>query len=244
MTPAPEPPPLRRLDPDRVAAPVPDTAGRARPAADPAAETAQAAQAAQVAEVATRRYRWMIGIVGLVLVVGVSIYQIASHGLGTTTGVPAGERLHVFSAPLATSDLDGVPNPAPPCTIQGHDPRILNLCLMVRHGPVALAFFVPGARSCVRQIDALQALSRRFAQVQFAAVAIASGHSAVARTVRAHHWTIPVAYDSDGRVGALYGVAACPMVELARRGGIVVDRLIGNHWERVAPLAARLRALG
>ena len=32
-----------------------------------------------------------------------------------------------------------------------------------------------------------------------------------------------MAYDPDGRVGALYGVAVCPMVELAERGGIVRD---------------------
>ena len=36
--------------------------------------------------------------------------------------------------------------------------------------------------------------------------------------MRSHHWTIPVAYDRDGALGALYGVAICPLVELARRG--------------------------
>ena len=59
--------------------------------------------------------------------------------------------------------------------------------------------------------------------------------------MRAHHWTIPVAYDADGAVGGLYGVAVCPMVELAYRGGIVADRLIGEHWIARAALAAQVR---
>jgi hypothetical protein len=61
--------------------------------------------------------------------------------------------------------------------------------------------------------------------------------------VRAHHWTIPVAYDKDGAVGSLYGVAICPMVELAYRGGVVEDRLIGNDWISESALAARVRRL-
>ena len=92
------------------------------------------------------------------------------------------------------------------------------MCLLARRGPLVLSFFVTGAGQCVRQVSALQTLAGRFPAVQFAAVAIDGSHRATAALVRAHRWTIPVAYDRDGRVGALYGVAACPMVELADRG--------------------------
>jgi hypothetical protein len=61
--------------------------------------------------------------------------------------------------------------------------------------------------------------------------------------VRAHGWTIPVAYDADGAVGALYGVTACPLYELTYRGGTVADRLVGEHWLKEGALAARVRAL-
>ncbi len=61
--------------------------------------------------------------------------------------------------------------------------------------------------------------------------------------MRSHHWTIPVAYDRDGSVGGLYGVAICPMAELAYRGGIVRDRLIGDRWQTSAELYPRVRAL-
>jgi peroxiredoxin len=184
----------------------------------------------------------MVGIIGLVLVVGISVYQFASHGVGST-GVTTGQDLRSFAAPLAASNLDGDSNAHPTCSTARHDPRALNVCLLARKGPVVLAFFVMGASQCVRQVSALQTLASRFGAVQFAAVAIGSSHRSTAAAVRRHGWTIPVAYDRDGRVGALYGVAACPMVEMASRGGIVRDRLIGDRWQTAAALAPRVRAL-
>ena len=255
MNGAPEPPPLPRLDPDRASAPEPspappdapplprldpDRASAPEPPSAPSAPLHHSVQPPPTVD--TRRYRWMIGIFGLVLVVAISVYQFATHGVGTT-GVPPGQRLHFFAAPLAATNLNGDPNVDPSCTPAKHDPRALNVCLAVKRGPVALAFFVPGASQCIRQVDALQALSRQFPGVQFAAVAIDAGHAAVARAVRSHAWTIPVAYDRDGRIGSLYGVAACPMLELAYRGGVVKDRLIGDRWQSADALAPRVRAL-
>jgi peroxiredoxin len=114
---------------------------------------------------------------------------------------------------------------------------------MAGRGPLVLSFFVTGAGQCVRQVSALQTLAARFPSVQFAAVAINASHTATAALIRRHRWTIPVAYDPDGRVGALYGVAACPMVELAARGGIVRDRLIGDRWQTAAALAPRIQEM-
>jgi peroxiredoxin len=192
----------------------------------------------------TRRYRWMIGIFGLAVVVVISVWQFASHG-AATTGVPAGQKLHPFAAPLAASTLNGAANVNPPCTEARHDPRALNVCLISRRTPLVLAFFVTGSPSCRQQVDTLQAVSRQFpgGQVQFAAVAVGASHSKAAAEVREHRWTIPVAYDSDGRVGSLYGVEICPLIELANRGGVVADRLIGNHWLARDALAERVRAL-
>jgi peroxiredoxin len=249
-SPAP-PPDLTRLDPDRAGTP---DAGRApagpsaseaagtpaRPAVPTAGETPTRPSAPPVID--TRRYRWMIGIFGLALVLGISIYQFATHGTGTT-GVPPGRRLHFFAAPLAATDLNGDPNLAPPCTVARHDRRALNVCLLAARGPLVLSFFVTGAGDCERQVDALQTLAGEFPTVQFAAVGIKAGHRTVATLARSHHWTIPVAYDRDGAVGAQYGVVICPMAELAYRGGIVRDRLIGDPWQTAAELAPRVRAL-
>jgi hypothetical protein len=241
----PDGPSLRRLDPDRAAgvrspqsgAPHTDTPA---PVEDVPAAPAAPRTAPPVID--TRRYRWMIGIIGLVIVLAVSVYQFARHGVGTT-GVPAGHELRYFAAPLADTSLNGDANAHPTCSLAHHDPRALNICLMARHGPLVLSFFVTGASQCVRQVSALQTLAGRYPSVQFAAVAVNGSHSATAALIRAHHWTIPVAYDGDGRVGALYGVAACPMVELAARGGVVRDELVGNRWQTASSLAPHVRAL-
>ncbi len=229
---------LPRLDPDAAAGGVP----AAQDATGPDAPPPEGPPVRTVID--TRRYRWAIGIIGLAVVVAVSAYQFVSHGTGTT-GVTPGHRLHWFAAPLATSDLQGDPNVRPPCTAARHDPRALNLCLDARRSPVVLALFVLGSSACERQVSALQTLAGTMAGsgVRFEAVAVDAGHAATARAVRAHHWTIPVAYDRDGAVGALYGVAVCPMAELAGRGGIVRDRLIGDSWQTAARLAPRVRAL-
>jgi peroxiredoxin len=192
----------------------------------------------------TRRYGWGVGLLALALVVGFLLYTLTSHKSGTA-GVPAGQPLHLFAAPLAVSTLNGDSNLNPPCTLVRHDPRALNVCLLVKRGPLVLAFFVTNSSQCEREVDTMQALAgrRAFRRVQWAAVAVNGSHAATAKAVRRHGWTIPVAYDADGAVGGLYGVTACPLLELAERGGTVDQRLIGEHWLSQGALAARVRTL-
>jgi peroxiredoxin len=198
------------------------------------------------APVDTRRYGWAVGALAAVLVVGFLIYSlVTSHDSAGTAGVPAGDRLHLFAAPLAASTLTGDANLNPPCTPARHDPRALNVCLLVKRAPLVLGFFVTNSSQCEREVDAMQALSRRRAlrPVQFAAVAVNGTHAATAKAVRTHGWTIPVAYDPDGAVGGAYGVTACPLLELAERGGTVAARMIGEHWLNQNALAAQVREL-
>jgi hypothetical protein len=229
----PDAPELSRLDPDAVAPP-PSPDARA-PDGPP--------RAPRPPVVDTRRYRWAIGGIGLALIAAISIYQFASHGAGGGPGVPVGQRLRWFSAPIAASALRGDPNLHPPCTAAAHESGALNLCLDAHTAPVVVSFFVPASSSCVRQVDALQALAPRYPSVRFLAVAVDTSAAKALALVRAHHWSIPVAYDEDGSVGGLYSVAVCPMAELAARGGIVRDRLIGDRWQTAAQLAPRVRAL-
>lgn len=219
--------PRRRLDPDRAA-----TAARRR------------ARRPTPPVIDTRRYQRIIGLFGLALVVVISVSFLTTRGQGTV-GIPAGQKLHFFAAPLARSTLRGAANNNPTCSLAHHEPGALNICLLAKRGPLVLAFFVTGQSGCERQVDALQRVSGEFSssEVQFAALAVQASHAAAAKAVRAHHWTIPVAYDEDGRVGAVYGVEVCPLVELADRGGTVFRRLIGEHWASAPLLAAQVRAL-
>jgi peroxiredoxin len=192
----------------------------------------------------TRRYRWAIGIFGIGLVIVISIVQLASNGV-KGGGVAPGTRLENFAAPVATSSLVGDANLSKPCKLAYFGARAVNTCLLVRRTPLVIAFFVTGSDDCKRSIDTVQTVSRQFSasKVRFAAVAVDASQSSTAALVRSHHWTIPVAYDRDGAVGQVYGVQFCPMIELAYRGGIVKDRLIGDKWENAQRLANRVRAL-
>ena len=193
----------------------------------------------------TRRYGWAVGVLAVALVIGFLLYALSSHNNSGTAGVPAGGQLHFFAAPLAASTLNGDANLNPPCTVARHDPRALNVCLLTKRGPLVLAFFVTSSSQCEHQVDTMQALAGQpgLRRVQFAAVAVNGSHAAVAKAVRRHGWTIPVAYDADGAVGGVYGVTACPLLELADRGGTVAQRLIGEHWLNQGALAARVRTL-
>jgi len=192
----------------------------------------------------TRRYGWAVGLLAVALVIGFVLYTLSSHKAGTA-GVAAGGQLHAFAAPLAATTLNGDANLSPPCTPARHDPRALNVCLLVKRGPLVLDFFVTNASQCERTVDTMQALASQpeLRGVQFAAVAVNGSHAATAKAVRRHGWTIPVAYDADGAVGGLYGVTACPLLELAYRGGTVARRLVGDHWTNEAALTSQVATL-
>jgi peroxiredoxin len=193
-----------------------------------------------------RRYGWMVGGFALVLAIGFLIYALTSHHSGSgTPGIPAGQPLRYFAAPLAASTLNGDANLSPPCTLARHDPRALNVCLLAKRGPLVLGLFVTDSGACEREVSTMQVLASEAGTrgAQYAAVAVNTGHAAARKAVRRHGWTIPVAYDADGGVDGLYGVTACPLLELAYRGGTVAQRLIGEHWLSQSALAAQIRAL-
>lgn len=182
----------------------------------------------------------MIGGFGLALVVAFSVYLFLSGHGNATPGVPAGQRLHRFVAPLAASDLDLAANVQPRCDPRRPAVHGLNVC---DREPIVLAFFVLGSASCVRSVTALQDVSRRFPGRQFAAVAVGGGRAQTERVARSHRWTIPIAYDLTSAVGQLYGVVICPLIEVAGPGGVVERRLIGETWERPARLAAAIAGI-
>jgi hypothetical protein len=188
----------------------------------------------------TSRYQRMIGGFGLALVLAFSIYLFV-HGGSGTPGIPAGQPLHKFVAPLATSDLTVDANAHPVCNRARPSRRGLNVC---GRRPIVLAFFVLGAKPCVKQVAVLQQISSRFPGVQFAAVAVGGSHAATDRAVRQNHWTIPIAYDQSGILAQAYGVEICPMVEIARGDGVVARRLLGKGWLTDRTLAAVVAKLG
>ncbi len=185
----------------------------------------------------TRRYQWMIGGIGLVLVIAFSVFMYLAPARHTHPGVRAGQKLRRFVAPLATSDLNVPANTSPRCNPARPARRGLNVC---DRGAIVLAFFATDAKPCIKAVTALQRTSAHFPNTTFAAVALAAGKAPTLKLVRSHHWTIPVAYDSSGAVAQLYDVPVCPMIEVAGKGGIVTRLLIGDRWSNPHALAQQL----
>ncbi len=189
------------------------------------------------------RYQAAIGALGLALVAAFSIYLFV-NGSPSAPGIAAGRALPRFVAPLASADLDVPANTDPRCNPARPARRGLNVC---GRRAMVLTLFAAGAPVCVQSVQALETIAPRFPSVQFAAVAVGASKSQTEKLVRAHGWSIPVAYDSDGAVAVLYNVSVCPLIELARAGGTVAGRLIGQGWNnpvRLAGAVARLLGAG
>jgi peroxiredoxin len=199
----------------------------------------------------SRHPAWIVIAAAAIVLAYIGINTLRTHGPGSS-GPGVGTRLTPFAAPLVTSDLIGDANVAtrfgqrsagarPACDVT--DPRALNVCTLERRGPVVLAFLTTGAGECARQVDAMQELAPRFPQVSFAAVAVRGDRGDLRALVRRHGWTLPVAQDRDGAVANLYGVAVCPTVVFAARGGRVRFTALGSEVASVAALERRVRAL-
>jgi hypothetical protein len=178
----------------------------------------------------------LVGVLFLAAVVGITINTLQTDGPGSR-GVPAGDPLPPFAAPLATSDVDpdtdanvAVEGEHPACEVRG--PHVLNSCELAERGPVVLAFLATRSGRCERQIDALDRIRARFPGVRFAAVAIRADRDDLRRTIRRRRWNLPVAYDHDGAVSNLYAVAVCPTIVFAHRGGKVAETTLGSVGER------------
>ncbi|MGN6188739.1 MAG: TlpA family protein disulfide reductase [Conexibacter sp.] len=196
--------------------------------------------------------RGWIAIAAGVAILAYITWNTLSTPATSSTGVPAGRRLPPFAAPLVTSDLNGDANVArhahqgaagakPACAVT--DPRALNSCTLARRGPVVLAFFTEGAGRCEKALDAMRQLAPRHPDVGFAAVAIKGDRGDVRASVRAHGWHFPVAQDRDGAVANVYGIAICPAVVLAYRGGVVLRTALGSDETTVAALERAITRL-
>ena len=194
---------------------------------------------------------WVAIVAGLAILAYIT-YNTLTTPATSSSGLAAGARMPPFAAPLVTSDLVGDANVArrsgqgaagaePACSVT--DPRALNSCTLERRGPVALAFFTESAGRCVDALDALEDVARRHPDTGFAAVAIRGDRADLRATVHKHGWTFPVAQDRDGAVANLYGVAICPTVVYAYRGGVVMRTALGSDETAAAAIERAVRRL-
>ena len=195
---------------------------------------------------------WLVGAAGIVVLAYITLNSLRTEGVGSR-GPSVGERLPPFAMPLAGSESEADANVAtrpdsgpagarPACTVRG--PEILNVCELAERGPVVLAFLTAGAGRCEDQVDVLDRVAPRHPAVGFAAVAIRGSREDLRRTLRERGWALPVGHDRDGAVANLYGVAVCPRVTFARRGGEVAGTALGFLDQRALEVRATALAAG
>jgi hypothetical protein len=174
------------------------------------------------------RYGWVLALAVFALIVYVSLNTLRSHHV-SSLGPKAGSRVPPFAAPLALGDLQGDVNVAgkgKACRVRG--PGILNSCQLAERGPFVLAILATRGTKCTRQLDVLERARAAHPNVQVAAVAIRGDRGDLRTLVRRHGWRFPVAYDHDGILANLLGVAVCPLLTYALPGGIVHDTTVGE----------------
>jgi hypothetical protein len=188
-----------------------------------------------------RRPGLFVGVLALAALVYITLNTLRSEGPGSR-GVPVGEQLPPFAAPLAVSSLDGDANvdPERACRVRG--PRVLNVCELAEQGPVVLVFFAARSERCDEQVDVLDGLRARYPEVRFAAVAIRGDRADLRELVRRRGWRLPVGYDRDGAVANRYAVAICPTITFAERGGRVTGTAHGRQDAQA--VVERLREAG
>jgi hypothetical protein len=196
------------------------------------------------------RYTWFVGVVVVLLIAYVSVNTIRTKGVGSS-GLRAGSLLPPFAAPIATGPLpDGDVNVArktgqgsagrrPACEVRG--PGILNACDLVRRAPAVIAFLATRGASCTGEIDALARGVARHRGLRLAAISIRGDRGVLRGLVRSHGWRFPVAWDRDGILANLFGVAVCPAITYVLPGGRVAGTSVGRLEGRA--LDARLASL-
>jgi hypothetical protein len=203
------------------------------------------------------RYGWFLGVVVVLAIAYVTLNTARSHGPGSE-GVRVGTRMPPFAAPLALGGVSGDVNIArragqgaagrrPACEVRGRG--IVNVCELWERGPVVLAFLATRGARCTGELDALERVRAGHPGVQFAAVSIRGDRAELRALVRRHGWRFPVAYDRDGILANLYGVAVCPQLTFALPGGRVTATSVGEVDRagldrRLAALERAARAAG
>jgi peroxiredoxin len=127
---------------------------------------------------------------------------------------------------------------------------VLNSCDLVRGAPLVLGFIFTRGAHCDASFDAMQRLSTSTRGVRFAGIVVRGDRGAAQQLARRHGWSFPIAYDHDGVLANLYGVAGCPDVMLAYPDGVLRETLLGGDraerqlGKHVAGLVAASRARG
>ena len=95
--------------------------------------------------------------------------------------------------------------------------------------PLVNSFWFGTESGCERQQDVVSTVAARYrGQVNFLSLDVRDSRGSVRELVRERGWGMPVGFDRDGAVAALYRVGGCPTFAYAYPGGTLEGASIGE----------------
>lgn len=192
------------------------------------------------------RYSLIVGLVFLVLI-GLATLHTLSGGGEDTLGLevqPTRWPLPEFAVPAAAGGLEGDANiyqddcgsSSLPCS---EDPQRIPACQITTPGairvcdlfdrPLVISFWFGTDSGCERQQDVVSTVAARYGgQVNFLSLDVRDSRGSVRELVRERGWGMPVGFDRDGAVAALYRVGGCPTFAYVYPGGTLESASIGE----------------
>jgi hypothetical protein len=206
------------------------------------------------------RYSVVVGLLFAAVIAIALINTIGKKDEGTLglDKLPARWPLPEFAVPRAAGSLEGDANvaqddcetsqtPCPPGARRPPACRIptagaIRVCELFDR-PLVLSFwFTRGGGTCVQQQDAVSRVYERYrGRVSFLSLDVRDDRDTVRDLIRSHRWRMPVGYDRDGAVAALYRIGLCPTFAYAYPGGTLQDASVGELT--AAQLEAHVHAL-
>jgi len=205
------------------------------------------------------RYSILVGVFFAAVVVIALVNGVPGGNQGTLglDQQPARWALPEFAVPDAAGELEGDANLAqddcsaaalpcpeesrrlPACRVE--TPGSIRVCDLFDR-PAVIAFWFSRGGDCVRQQDVVSAVYRSYrGRVGFLSLDIRDERETVRELIGRRGWRMPVGFDRDGAVAALYRVGGCPTFAYVYPGGTLESASIGELGE--AGLVARVERL-
>ena len=141
---------------------------------------------------------------------------------------PLDRDANVFQDDCGSSTLPCTENPprVPACRIT--TPGAIRVCDLFDR-PLVISFWFGTESSCERQQDVVSTVAARYrGRVNFLSLDVRDSRGSVRELVRERGWEMPVGFDRDGAVAALYRMGGCPTFAYAYPGGTLQSASIGE----------------